>query len=629
MCGILAVFSTGSPLASDYGPLLNRLAHRGPDDSGEAWISFPRLAMPERPRAWLGQRRLSIIDLSAGGHQPMHTADGRYALIYNGEIYNYLELRAECQRAGCRFSGGSDSEVLLQCWALWGEQCLARLVGMFAFVIVDREKQTATLVRDFFGIKPLYHASAGGEFLVASEIAALVATGRIAPEPTPTLAYEYLRFGATDSNEFTALRDVRSLPPAHLAVFDFATGRLGPVRRYWELRAEPRAISFAAAVAECRERFFQNIRLHLRSDVPVGAALSGGIDSSAVVCAMRQIKPEIDLRTFSYIAAETAHSEENWVDIVHATVGGQCHKIRPQPGDLVRDLEMLVRHQGEPFASASIYAQYRVFRCAREQGVPVTLDGQGADELLGGYWPHVGTQAAALCRAGLWGQAWGTLGSGGERGIATKMLVQSLLPRSARALARRFAGKDLLPAYLNRAWFVDQQVNLAGTADALIGRHATLHEHLVANATRGSLPNLLRYADRNSMAFSIESRVPFLTPDFATFLLSLPADYLVGPDGTRKRVFREAMRGVLPELIRTRRDKIGFFADDGLWLRYNAGTLRPICLRAADEPMFDAARLRGLIDDFFAGRNDSALLVWRVLVFVLWLDSMRAARPAR
>jgi asparagine synthase (glutamine-hydrolysing) len=629
MCGILAVFSAGQPLGPAYLPLLRTLAHRGPDDAGEAWIDFPDLPEPARPRAWLGQHRLSIIDLTAGGHQPMFTADGRYAMIFNGEIYNYLELRAECQRAGAAFRSASDSEVLLQCWALWGERCLSRLVGMFAFVIVDREKQTATLVRDNFGIKPLYYAATGGEFLVASEIAALVATGRIAADPTPTLAYEYLRFGATDSNELTALRDVRSLPPAHLAVFDFATGRLGPVRRYWELRAEPRTISFTDAVAECRERFFQNIRLHLRSDVPVGAALSGGIDSSAVVCAMRQIEPGMDLRTFSYIAAETAHSEEKWVDIVHATVGGQCFKICPQPGDLVRDLATLVRHQGEPFASASIYAQYRVFRCAREQGVPVTLDGQGADELLGGYWPHVGTQAAALFRAGRWRQAWSTLGSGGDRRLAAQMLAQSLLPPAARAVARRFAGKDLLPSYFNPAWFRDQQVDLAGTADALVGRHPTLHAHLVANATRGSLPNLLRYADRNSMAFSIESRVPFLTPDFATFLLSLPADYLVGPDGTRKRVFREAMRGVLPEPIRTRRDKIGFFADDALWLRHNAAVLQPLCLRAAEEPMFDGPRLRVFLDDFFAGRHHSALLVWRVLVFALWLETMRSVRPAR
>ena len=631
MCGILAVLSTGQPLQADYSPFLNQLSHRGPDDSGHCLIHLPRLPHADKPRAWLGHRRLSIVDLSARGRQPMSTPDGRYVLIFNGEIYNYIELRQECQNSGVRFLTETDSEVLLHCWAHEGEDCLPRLKGMFAFVMIDREQATATLVRDFFGIKPLYYAQTEREILLCSEIPPLVAAGQLSPDFSPAVAYEYLRFGATNANGQTALQAVSSLPPAHLATFDFSTGKLAPPRRYWELVARPQAITFTDAVAECRERFLDNIRLHLRSDVPVGAALSGGIDSSAVVCALRHLEPEMDLHTFSYIAADSAHSEERWIDLVHAQVGGHCHKIRPEPSDLANDLDLLVRRQGEPFASASIYAQFCVFRRAREQGVPVTLDGQGADELLGGYWPHAGTYAAELLRRGRVTQAWQVLtgAGGGNSTLGMKMLAQSLLPPGARALARTLIGKELLPAYLNRAWFMDHGIDLARTADAIVGRHRTLHEHLVANATQDSLPNLLRYADRNSMAFSIESRVPFLTHDFASFLLSLPADHLISPTGLRKRVFREAMKGIMPEPIRQRTDKIGFFADDGLWLRHNAGQFRPICERLAAEPLFHREPLLRFISDFFAGKHNSALLVWRLLVFGVWLGHIREATATR
>ena len=629
MCGLFAVLSRRDPIRERYSAILSEIRHRGPDDAGVSLVSLLCNGTQSEARAWLGHARLAIIDLSPRGRQPMESADGRYVIIYNGEIYNFVELREECRALGARFSTETDTEVLLEAWRLWGDRCLTRLKGMFAFVLVDRLEGTATLVRDYFGIKPLYYGEASGEIVICSEVLPILRTHKFSTTLNPVVTYEYLRFGATNSNEHTILQDIQSLPPAHIAVFNFRSGKMQSIRRYWELQSSTRSITFGDAVLECRDRFLENVRLHLRSDVPVGAALSGGIDSTAVVCAMRQLQPELDLQTFSYIATDPANSEERWVDIVHRKVGGTCHKIRPNPSDLADDLELLVRRQGEPFASASMYAQFQVFQRARQAGVPVTLDGQGADELLGGYWPHVGSLATERLRSGRFKDASRLLMHAGPANqgwmLMARLLAQNVLPLGARAAARRLSGRELFPEYMNRSWFESRRADWRTAADVLIGRYRTLKQHLVSNIERGSLPNLLRYADRNSMAFSIESRVPFLTHDFAEFLMSLPADYLISPSGIRKYVFREAMRGILPEEIRNRSDKIGFFADDRLWLRRNAERFQDVWNELQAEPLFHPHQLQRFINDFLQGRHNKALLVWRILVFGVWLREARTA----
>jgi asparagine synthase (glutamine-hydrolysing) len=632
MCGIFSALSRRGAAAPDYSELLETIRHRGPDGCGGVGVAV-RGDAPGAARTWLGHVRLSILDLSDRGRQPMETPDARFVVSYNGEIYNYVELRDELRAMGAEFRTETDTEVLLQAWAVWGEACLPRLEGMFAFVMVDRERAVATLVRDPFGIKPLYYVETPELVLAASEILPLLRTGAASDALDAGVVYEYLRFGATNSNERTLLRDVRALPPAHLLTVDLNGGVVTAPRRYWQLAPTERRISFADATAECRERFVGNVRRHLRSDVPVGAALSGGIDSSAVVCTMRMLEPDLDLQTFSYIATEPGKSEERWVDVVHAQVGGTCHKIRPTGDRLMDDLVRVLRHQGEPFGSASVYAQFLVFERARAEGVPVTLDGQGADEILAGYWPYVGTRAAELARSGNVRGALRlvTRAAPGVSGTvhSASMLAQSLLPRGMRLAARRLAGREVMPSFLRADWFAAQGAEPEALADELIGRYDTLKEHLISTVDRGSLPNLLRYADRNSMAHSIESRVPFLTTGFAEFLLSLPAEYLLSPDGVRKHVFREAMRGILPEAIRTRGDKIGFFADDGVWLRRNATRLAEVWAELAREPMFDGAQLTAFVRDFNAGRHQKAQLVWRALVFGLWLRELRASASVR
>lgn len=629
MCGLFASLSRQGPLARDYTQQLDMLAHRGPDGAGGTLVDLSG-GVPDtdrNARAWLGHRRLSIIDPDPRANQPMATSDGHFVMVYNGEIYNYLELRTECLAAGWSFRTESDSEVLLACWALWGKACLSRLVGMFAFVVVDRVAGCAWVARDAFGIKPLHLAMGADALLISSELPPLLSTGAVPFELDAAQTLEYVRFGASTDTRGTLVQGIEKLPAASVARFDFATGALGTAETYWQPETAHRTISFGDAVAECRERFLANVRLHLRSDVPVGAALSGGLDSSAIVCAVHHLEPALQLNTFSFISAEPGQSEEKWVDVVNAHIGAAAHKVVPQPGDLAADLDALVRAQGEPFGSASMYAQYRVFRMAREAGVPVTLDGQGADELLGGYWPHVATRGAALLRGGKMNSVWALLRHGADSN-ATRLhlaaqLAQAALPGSTIASFRKFIGRSIVPPFFDIGWLAASGISEQQVGADMIASFASLQEHLIDATVRTSLPTLLRIADRSSMAWSIESRVPFLTSDFADFLFSLPPEYVISGRGDRKHVFREAMIGILPEPIRTRRDKIGFAADDNIWLRHNRACFEPHVETIRSLPMFDAERVTRYIRQFFDDGTGSAQQVWRLFIFAIWHDNMR------
>jgi asparagine synthase (glutamine-hydrolysing) len=404
---------------------------------------------------------------------------------------------------------------------------------------------------------------------------------------------------------------------------------------YWRIDLERTSdLSFGEAAARLRELFLENVRLHLRSDVPVGAALSGGIDSSSIVMGMRRVEPELALHTFSYVADDPAVSEERWVEVVGAAARAEVHKTRPTPADLVSDLDALIAAQDEPFGSTSIYAQYRVFRRAREAGVTVMLDGQGADEMLAGYRSYLGARLASLLRQGRLLRANRLVSRAGRQpGVSSR---QMLLAAGGMAFPRFGLGSGLLRgvarraglsngstlAALNNEWFTLRgatpwRYENGHGADVL---RKTLHDTLVET----SLPMLLRYEDRNSMAHSIESRVPFLTTAVAEFVLSLPEEYLIAPDGTSKSVFRSAMRGLVPDSILDRRDKIGFATPERRWLE----TLRPWVeevLRAGEEarlPVLDMAAVRREWAEISAGAAGFDFRVWRWLNVIRWAQNM-------
>ncbi len=356
----------------------------------------------------LGHRRLSIIDLSPLGHQPMTSGNGRYWIVYNGEIYNYLELKEELSRKGHFFRGTSDTEVILAAYEEWGREMLTRFIGMFALAILDIRERCIFLARDFFGIKPFYYTLAAGRFAFASEIKALLGLKGVTRKGNTGRLYEYLGFGLTDFGGETLFSDIFQLPAAHYAYVRLDRPYMVEPVRYWQIDPSYRQdISYDEAVDRLRTLFTDSVRLHMRSDVPVGSCLSGWLDSSAIVMNMKSLQsPGQELHAFSFIVDDPVLSEERFVDMVGHAVAAACHKTSPGPEDMISDLEQLVYCQEEPFMSTSIYAQYRVFKLAHETGIKVMLAGQGADEIFAGYYSMIGARLTSCSPQGRIATAW-------------------------------------------------------------------------------------------------------------------------------------------------------------------------------------------------------------------------------
>ena len=624
MCGIAGGWwPQPAPAKTQLPQALHAMRYRGPDNQGFELYPFNPAVVA------LGQVRLSIIDLSAAGHQPMHSPDGRWAIVFNGEIYNYRELRAELRTLGHSFTSDTDTEVLLAAWAHWGQACLPRLTGMFAFAVLDKQSATLTCVRDAFGIKPFfYSAQAGSGFRFASELPALQQLLPGKPELNWQRAYDYLVHGDYDSTPDTFYAGVHHLPPGHCLSVNLANGQPTIPQRWWVPNITERpGWKFDDAVEQVREQFLQNIRLHLRSDVPLGAALSGGIDSSAVVCAMRHVEPDLPIHTFSYIASGSDVNEERWVDLVNAHVGAIAHKVSATGSDLARDLDNMIRAQGEPFGSTSIYAQYRVFQLARERGVTVTLDGQGADEMLAGYNGYPGQRLRSLIETGQWRPAWSFLNKwarwpGRDRIHAAKTLVAATTQEQLYQALRTLNGSRITPNWIRPGPLADAGVQLRIPRQTPIidqsGRRVMAE--LAASLSQRGLPALLRHGDRNSMCFSVESRVPFLTLDLVNLLLSMPESYLISSNGETKHVFRAAMRGIVPDAILDRRDKIGFATPEQVWLLSIADTIRQWLKADLGLPFFDQKKALEAFEEVVSGRRKFDWQIWRWINFCRWHD---------
>lgn len=628
MCGILGVFdhSPSDQVRRDLDAGMHALRHRGPDDQGVK--SYPVAG----GTVHLGHARLSIIDLTEGGRQPMHGSGERYAIVFNGEIYNYKELREELKALGYRFTSDSDTEVLLAAWTAWGRACLPRLVGMFAFAVLDREASTLTCVRDVFGIKPFFYAQDGGDFLFASEPPALVALKSTNAQLNWQRAYDYLVHGDYDSGPESFFEGVLHLPPGCLLVVDLALRSVGTVEQWWVPSIEQRDdLSFDEAAERVRENFLQSIRLHMRSDVPLGAALSGGVDSSAVVCAMRHVAPDHPIHTFSYVAAGSEMNEEKWADLVNRHVGAVAHKVVVTPQELARDLDDMIRAQGEPFGSTSIYAQYRVYQLAKENGITVTLDGQGADEMLAGYNGYPGQRLRSLLETGHWIRAAQFLGAWSRwpdrnRVEGLKLTVAEMTDGVLYQALRRLSGRRVTPAWMRDDALTQRSVSRRHPRQRpeLDGRGRRVMAELAHSLTKRGVSSLLRHGDRNSMRFSIESRVPFLTLEQAELLLSLPEHYLISQDGETKSVFRAAMRGIVPDEILDRKDKIGFQTPEQLWLTSMAGTVREWLQADIGLPFLDQAEILREFDNIIGGRKAFSWQVWRWINFIRWYQHFLA-----
>lgn len=639
MCGIFGWIVPAVERRKDIRQHAERLSmalkHRGPNDAG--YVAFDRngrhfnekdQAQPEECMLLLGQTRLSIIDLSSAGHQPMRSPDGRYTLVFNGEIYNYVELRRELESEGMSFVSKTDSEVLLYWVIRHGREGLSRLNGMFAFALYDAVANTLFCARDFFGIKPFYYYKREDSFCFASELPALLEFPGVPRRVSPQMAYSYLCFGQYDMGSQTFLENVLQLPPGHCININLEDSGAAMPESFWRPDLKQRSnLSFADAADRVREVFLNNVRLHLRSDVPLGVALSGGIDSSAVTCAVRHLEPDADIHTFSFVARGSEVSEESWIKQVATHAGVISHMVELEPQDLVKDLDTMIRNLGEPFGSTSIYAQRRVFQLAQECGVTVTLDGQGADELFGGYQGYPGPRIASMLLRGQFLEARRffnatTTWPDRPRSEVLRRVLREFTPECLVALGMKVARRNPAPQWLDCKKLKDAGIHWGLISDQkqlYPGRDRML-QTLAYQLTWHGLPQLLRHGDRNSMAFSIESRVPFLTRELAELALSLPESYLVTPDGCSKAVFRAAMRGIVPDEVLDRRDKIGFATPEKQWLFSLSKWVDKTLDEAGDVPYMRIDKVRDEWRNVCSGKSAFDWRVWRWINYIRWVE---------
>ncbi len=611
MCGICGIAELGRPAqTSVVGTMADRLAHRGPDGS----------------RVWggdgcaLGFRRLAILDLSEAGMQPFASPDGGLKLVHNGEIYNYRELRRELEAHGHVFRTGTDTEVLLAAYVEWGEACVERFVGMWAFAIWDVERGRLFASRDRFGIKPFYYRLAGTRLVFASEPKAFLADPETRLEPNPVAVAEYLTQSYLDHTEETFFAGLHRLPPAHSLVFDRDGLR---VRRYWRL--EPGDAPPGDAADAVREAFLDSVRVHLRSDVPIGSCLSGGIDSSAVVGSVAHLlRTSADdavavgprQRTFTAYFEDAGFDERPYAEAVVGATGAEPHWITFDDRQLLADLPRIVAGQDEPFGSTSMVAQWYVMRAAKEAGLTVMLDGQGGDEVFGGYRAFVGARLADL------------LAGGKLPALASELRAfADVHSRAALAttLARPFAPEALTRAVRARtrgsAQLLHPDLRGLAAADHVNGSAFSerLRRHQELLLTRRGLPELLRYEDRNSMAHSLEARVPFLDHRLVELAFSLPGGELIRR-GRTKDVLRRALADLLPASVAARRDKLGFVTPEKRWFRGALGDFAEEVFASPElerRGFVDAAALRRL-ERHRRGEVDAGMELWRALNLELW-----------
>lgn len=618
MCGIAGFLNDGSAPAAARAAVRRMIAlqrHRGPD--GEGFFDGKGVS--------LGHCRLAIIDLTDAGHQPMADPDRRYWITYNGEIYNYLELRAELRDLGFEFQGQSDTEVLLAAFRHWGVKCLDHLRGMFAFAIWDERTRCLFAARDRLGIKPFHYWQNGNnQFAFSSELKALL---DFLPTRTANtkLAQQFLAWNLLDHEPAeTMVSGIKRLPPAHALLW--RKDQELELWRYWTLKVnEDLSLSperESKLIREFRPRFEEVVSLHLRSDVRVGTCLSGGLDSSAIACVVSQ---ELHRRkvwhkdlqhTFSACFDDPALDERPYMETVVDAIGSKSHYVFPSGEQFAQDLEQWIWHQEEPVGGSGVYAQYCVARLARNSGIKVLLDGQGADEQLAGYRKFILVYLRQLLKAGKYAKM--------AREAVLFFGRLDILRTSRFVDARRYFYKSL-PEGAD-LWPEDSFPDRPGTLT--IG--TSLASRIESDLTRFSLPPLLRFEDRNMMAFGIESRVPFVDHLFVEWAATLPASLRLS-GGWTKRILRDGLRGVLPKRIRNRRSKLGFSTPEPAWLAGPLSAWIKKTLSSAHH-LGNVADLQGvgrILDRYIAGDRSLPLenLIFRLAMYESWACQFLGTKP--
>ncbi|MEQ9063544.1 MAG: asparagine synthase (glutamine-hydrolyzing) [Vicingaceae bacterium] len=563
MCGIAGIyrFKAETIQEVELTTMTDTLVHRGPDDAG-IWIN-------KEGSIGFGHRRLSIIDLDKRASQPFKI--DQYHLTYNGEIYNYLELKDELQKKGHQFRTNSDTEVLLRSYLEWGESCLSMLDGMFSFVICDENSGELFGARDRFGEKPFFYFQDRDEFLFASEIKAIATQKRQLSVSLP-MVHRYLVFDLVenpDDHSETFFKDIKRLKPAH----SFRLTKSGQFRSkaYWEIdEKHGYQGSISSAAGDFLDLIDQSVELRLRSDVTLGSSLSGGLDSSAILACISQHGLN-NFQTFTARFKDDNLDEGPFIDKLAETFTFNRNDIWPDASEMTKQLEQLYYYQEEPFGSASIYAQWEIMKKAKECGVTVLLDGQGGDEILGGYEKYVPVRLGEIIRMNPFSGPAIRKKAAEIPGVnlGFKNILTHVFPSLFDVLRKSpLAGT-------NRQYIMiglDDSLKMAGNSvENPFYSFSSLNENLKYDTLNYGLSKLLRFSDRNSMAHSREVRLPFLSHKLVEFVFSLPSEMKIQPPWT-KRILREAFNDRLPSEICWRRDKKGFAPPQEEWL--SQGPLR-------------------------------------------------------
>lgn len=578
MCGIAGTIykKVNNSTDNEVKAMLDVINHRGPNDSGTFFTDM--LA--------LGQKRLSIVDLSSDGRQPF-TYRNRYVIVFNGEIYNYLELKEELSGKGYEFATKTDTEVIPAAYDCWGQDCLNHFNGMWAFILYDKNKNMIFCSRDRFGVKPFYYYETEDRLAIGSEIKEFTVLNDWKAVGNIPRIVDFIYSGGThDYCEETLFEGVYQLMPGQKMTIDISR-KSKLIENWYRLGEKNKKVnmSFEEAGKTFNELFTDSVKLRLRSDVRVGSCLSGGLDSSSIVCTMNRILHESGNEEQQEVVFsenhEAKYDESEYVKAVIDQTGVVMHTVSPTFREILDNLDELVWYQDEPFGSMSIAAQWDVYEKAHDEGLTVMLDGQGADEYLAGYTSFQKVYFREQLLSGHWIKLFRSLRQYKEKYknyyySPYKDLADMVLSRiitedkmnSFKSIFKHLTGKRAREDY-----FINYSKLSDGGYSRIRKMSKNIRQETVNEVTLSSLPKLVHHQDRNAMAHSIESRAPFLDYRLVEFVYNLPSDYKINL-GITKYVMREGMKNVIPEKVVHRMDKLGFATPEDVWVRNNAQDYR-------------------------------------------------------
>ncbi|MCO6499300.1 MAG: asparagine synthase (glutamine-hydrolyzing) [Vicingus serpentipes] len=658
MCGISGIVSLqpeSRKLLTSLPTLLNAIKHRGPDDEGTIFFSekdklitsgndtpeaVKKSKLPFTPKddinqlnenyfVGLGHRRLSILDLSETGHQPMCDASQNYWIIYNGEIYNYKELKSELQDLGHQFVSQSDTEVLLNAYIEWGEECLHKLNGMWSFVIYDHHKNELFGARDRFGVKPFYFINNQNYFAFSSEIKSLLQIPDFKKEINPKAVYDYLVLGKLEVGDESFFKGIYELKPAHSFKLNITNANFN-TNKYYELSVNQKWEKFNSKklthyTESTYQKVYDAIQLRLNADVKTGTCLSGGIDSSVVACVINDsLKTENKNETqelFTAVYSKSNINEEGFAKNIADITNSNWNKTNPTAQQLKEQLEDLIYYQDIPFTSSSSYSQYKVMELVNKSSIKVTLDGQGADELFGGYSPHYNASLynslASCSLSSLINNLKGRKNNSFRFQQLISLPIKHLFSKLFQSNYKnqliktqpelKFINESLWDNYAERFHLKNDEFN------------CNLNNLLAYQYTHYTLKHILRLADRNSMRFSVESRMPFADDiHLVESIFNISGSYKIR-NGQSKYLLRNAFKQMVPKKIIERKDKIGFATPETEWFKELKPYFKEIIFEQKNDEFVDWKGIQDNFEDIYNNAlTTNTQRLWRLINFALW-----------